>query len=146
VRLNLFLLLILFPDTKGAKVMPTVVHFEIPADDPERAQKFYRELFNWQIDKYSGPLLPMDYWMVMTSTETGDKGVDGGLMARQHPEQRITVYIDVPSVDQYMEKVEKLGGQVVFPKMAVPGMGYFAVCLDMEDNQFGLWENDPNAA
>jgi len=125
--------------------MPTVVHFEIPADNPERAQKFYGQLFNWQIEKFPGPLF-MDYWTIATTTESGEKGLEGGLMERQHPEQRITVYIEVPSVDEYMEKVEKLGGQLLFPKMAVPGMGYVAVCLDPEDNQFGLWENDPNAA
>jgi predicted enzyme related to lactoylglutathione lyase len=32
----------------------TIVHFEIPADDPERAARFYRDLFGWKIDKYEG--------------------------------------------------------------------------------------------
>jgi predicted enzyme related to lactoylglutathione lyase len=124
--------------------MPTVVHFEIPAENIPRAQKFYGELFGWQIQKYTGPF-SMDYWMITTATEKGEKGVDGGLMERQHPEQRITVYIDVPSIDEYIAKVEKLGGQVVFPKTAVPGVGYCAVCLDTENNDFALWENNPNA-
>ena len=53
------------------------------------------------------------------------------------------MYIDVPSVDEYVDRVKKLGGQVCVPKMAVPGMGYFAVCLDPENNGFGLWEDNP---
>ena len=124
--------------------MPTVVHFEIPADDVERAQKFYGELFGWKIEKFTSPM-PMDYWMIMTGAKAGEMGLDGGMLKRQHPDQRITMYIDVPSVDEYMDKVKKLGGQVCVPKTAVPGMGYFAVCLDQENNGFGLWENNPSA-
>jgi len=124
--------------------MPTVVHFEIPADDVERAQKFYGELFGWKIEKFTGPI-PMDYWMIMTGAKTGEMGLDGGMMKRQDPDQRITIYIDVPSIDEYTGRVKKLGGQVCVPKTAVPGMGYFAVCLDQENNGFGLWEVNPQA-
>jgi uncharacterized protein len=124
--------------------MATVVHFEIPADDVERAKKFYEELFGWKIDKLTGST-PMDYWLVRTDREEGMMGVDGGLMPRQHPQQQTIVYIDVPSVDDHAGKVTSLGGQVVFPKTAIPGMGYFAVCLDPENNGFGLWENNPQA-
>ena len=124
--------------------MPTVVHFEIPADDVERAQKFYGELFGWKIEKFTGPI-PMDYWMIMTGAKTGEMGLDGGMMKRQDPDQRITIYIDVPSIDEYTGRVKELGGQVYVPKTAVPGMGYFAVCLDQENNGFGLWEVNPQA-
>jgi predicted enzyme related to lactoylglutathione lyase len=125
--------------------MFTVVHFEIPADDVERAQKFYRDLFGWKIEKFAGPT-PMDYWSITTSAEKGGMGLlGGGMMKRQAPQQQITIYIDVPFVDDYVDKVKQLGGQVCFPKMAVPGMGYFAVCLDPENNGFGIWETNPNA-
>ena len=123
--------------------MPQIVHFEIHADDVERARHFYGELFGWKIEKYPGPFF-MDYWMIATAAE-GEKALEGGMMQRQHPQQTITIYIDVPSVEDYLAKVTSLGGQVAFPKMAVPGMGYFAVCLDPENNQFALWENDSNA-
>jgi predicted enzyme related to lactoylglutathione lyase len=124
--------------------MPTVVHFEIPADDVERAQKFYGALFGWKIEKFTSPM-PMDYWMVTTGAKAGEMALGGGMLKRQQPDQRITIYVDVPSVDEYMERVKKLGGQVCVPKMAVPGMGYYAVCLDQENNGFGLWENNPSA-
>ena len=88
----------------------------------------------------------MEYWSIMTGTEKCEQGgLGGGMMQRQVPQQQITIYIDVPSVDDYVDKVVKLGGKVCFPKMAVPGMGYFAVCLDPENNGFGLWEVNPQA-
>jgi uncharacterized protein len=124
--------------------MPSVVHFEIPADDVERARKFYTGLFDWKIEKFAGQT-PMEYWMVMTGKAEGQMGLDGGLMKRQDPHQQTIVYIDVPSVDEYVKKVVSLGGQVCMHKTAIPGMGYFAVCLDPENNGFGLWENDPGA-
>jgi hypothetical protein len=122
--------------------MPTICHFEIPAEDIERARRFYTELFGWKIEKTEGP---MEYWLIATTDEKGEKGVGGGIMKKQHPQQAITNYIDVPSVDEYVVKVEKLGGKVVVPKMAVPKVGYFAVCTDTENNTFALWESDENA-
>jgi hypothetical protein len=122
-----------------------VCHFEIPADDVERARKFYGELFGWKIEKFTGPT-PMAYWSIATGADTGGMSMlGGGMMQRMTPQQQITVYIEVPSVDEYVDRVKKLGGRVCFPKTAVPGMGYFAVCLDLEDNGFGLWELNAEA-
>ena len=122
-----------------------VCHFEIPADDVERAQKFYGELFGWKIEKFAGSA-PMEYWSITTSAEKGGMGLlAGGMMKRQAPQQQITIYIEVPSVDEYVDRVKKLGGRVCFPKMAIPGMGFFAVCLDLENNGFGLWELNAEA-
>jgi predicted enzyme related to lactoylglutathione lyase len=124
--------------------MATVVHFEIPADDVERAKKFYGELFGWKITKFPGQS-PMEYWTIETGAGKPEMAVGGGMMQRQMPQQQITIYIDVPSVDEYVDKAKRLGGSVVVPKTAIPDMGYFAVCLDPENNGFGLWENDPQA-
>ncbi len=118
--------------------MPTIVHFEIPADDIDRAKKFYSELFKWKINGVPG----MEYWLVTTS---GGKAVGGGMMKRRRPGQTITNYIDVPSISEYSMNVQKLGGKVIVPKTAVPKMGYFSVCLDTENNIFGLWEDDISA-
>jgi predicted enzyme related to lactoylglutathione lyase len=117
------------------------VHFEIPADDPEKLGKFYKDLFGWKIEKYPGP---MEYWMVETAPE--GKGVNGGMMKRQMPQQQICVYFSVESVDQFAKKIKDLGGQIVFDKHAVPKMGYFAVALDPQHNAFAIWEMDPSAA
>src|SRR5262245_56747394 len=131
--------------------MPTLVHFEIPSDDIERSKKFYNELFGWNIEKWPGSTLsaatgdPMEYWMV-TATDDKGKALTGGMMKRQMPQQQgITNYVDVKSVVEYSTKVEKLGGKVVVPKSPVPGMGYFAVCQDTENNAFAIWETDSTA-
>jgi uncharacterized protein len=132
--------------------MPTIVHFEIPADDIERSKKFYSDLFGWKIEKWPGTdsgssssSSDMEYWMITTTDEKGDKALGGGMMKRQGPQQPIINYIDVKSVDEYSSKVQQLGGKVHVPKMAVPGMGYLAVCLDTENNAFGIWETNESA-
>ncbi len=121
--------------------MPTIVHFEIPTDDLERARTFYGDLFGWKFENYQDS----EYWVITTTDEKGEKAIGGGMMQRQQPQQPITNYIDVPSIDEYAGKVEKLGGKVVMPKTAVSGMGYFAICLDTENNAFGIWESDSSA-
>lgn len=117
--------------------MSAIVHFEIPYDEAERARKFYTELFGWKIEVFAPG---MDYWVISTQEGTG-----GGLMKRQRPDHRITDYFDVPSLLASSAKVEKLGGKILVPKMAVRNMGYFAVCMDTEGNVFGLWEADQKA-
>ncbi|MCH8324926.1 MAG: VOC family protein, partial [Thaumarchaeota archaeon] len=42
--------------------MNKVTHFEIPFDDQARAQKFYSDVFGWQINKFGD----MDYWIATT--------------------------------------------------------------------------------
>jgi uncharacterized protein len=131
--------------------MPTIVHFEIPADDIERSKKFYSDLFGWKIEKWpgkedAGGSSNMEYWIVTTTDEKGNNAsVGGGMMKRQDPQQQIINFIDIKSVDEYSSKVEKLGGKVVVSKMAVPWMGYFAICHDTENNSFGIWEANESA-
>jgi predicted enzyme related to lactoylglutathione lyase len=125
--------------------MPTIVHFEVPADDVERSRKFYSDLFGWKMEKWPGMESGMEYWIINTTDNEGSKAVGGGMMKRQNPQQGITNFIDVTSVDEYSAKVQSLGGKIVAPKQAVPTMGYFAVCLDTENNTFGIWETNPNA-
>jgi predicted enzyme related to lactoylglutathione lyase len=129
--------------------MPTIVHFEIPSDDIERSKKFYNELFGWNIEKWSGEEnMPegVEYNTITTIDDKGNKAIGGGMMKRQNPQQQgITNYIDVKSVAEYSAKIESLGGKIVMPKTPVRGMGYFAVCLDTENNTFGIWETDSNA-
>ncbi|HET6730950.1 MAG TPA: VOC family protein [Nitrososphaeraceae archaeon] len=129
--------------------MPTIVHFEIPSDDIERSKKFYNELFGWNIEKWPGSeAMPegMEYWMITTTDDKGNKALTGGMMKRKMPEQQgITNYINVKSVQEYSAKVEQLGGKVKIPKSPVPGMGYFAICTDTENNTFAVWESNETA-
>jgi len=116
-----------------------IVHFEIPADDINRAQRFYNELLGWRITRDPSS----EYYLIQTGEE-GDLG--GGLMKRMHPQQSPVNYIQVESVEEYTKKAITLGEQVIVPKMAVPTIGYFAQCLDTEGNVFALWEEDFSAS
>jgi len=125
---------------KSNRIDPSICWFEIPADKPERARKFYNSLFGWKIKLF--PHMK-DYWHI--DTGGADKTPDGGLMVRKHPDQPITNYIAVSSVDKSSAKVEKLGGTICKSKTAVPQMGYFAICQDTENNMFALWEPNQRA-
>ena len=122
------------------KFMPRISWFDIPADDPQRAQKFYREVFDWKFDKWSGP---MDYWMATTGTE--EPGINGGLSKRMPGQMGMTNTINVPSVDKFSKKIVEKGGEMIIPKMAIPGIGWFAQCTDTEGNVFGIIEMDEKA-
>jgi len=93
----------------------TIVHFEIPADDVEKLKKFYSGLFGWKIEKTPGPA---EYWMIETVPvdEKGNAvrpGVNGGIMKRQNPEHKPVNYVAVESVDDYVKKIEALGGRMI---------------------------------
>ncbi len=130
------------------------MHFEIPADDPERAARFYRELFGWEISRWGGSAgggAGAAYWMVRTvPTDAAGQptrpGVNGGLMRRMFPGQTPVNYVGVASVDEFLRRAERLGATVVAPKMPVPGMGWFAQLRDTEGNVFAIWQNDAAAA
>jgi predicted enzyme related to lactoylglutathione lyase len=128
--------------------MGRVIHFEIHAEDPERAIKFYTELLGWKFQKWDGP---MPYWLVTTGSD-GQPGINGGLMRRMGPAptdgQAVNAYcctVNVDNVDASVAAVTKLGGQIALPKMPVPGIGWLAYAKDTEGNIFGLMQSDPKA-
>jgi predicted enzyme related to lactoylglutathione lyase len=125
--------------------MPRVIHFEIVADKPERAMKFYKEVFGWEFNKWNGP---QDYWLVKTG-EDSQPGINGGLTPKMNQQNsdssRVTNTIDVPSIDDFSKKISMGGGKVVQPKMTIPGIGYLAICEDTEGISFGILQNDPTA-
>jgi len=121
--------------------MPRVVHFEFTAHDPDRAIKFYKDVFGWTFNKWEGP---EEYWLVNTG-EKSEPGIDGGML-RRPPEGGTTVNtIEVRSVDDYIKKATRSGGQITMPKSAIPGVGYVAYCKDTEGNVFGIFQTDENA-
>jgi uncharacterized protein len=121
--------------------MGRVVHFEIPAGDPNRAVDFYGKVFGWQFEKWSGPI---EYWLISTG-DSGAPGINGGLLASGGPVKSTTNTIQVDSVDATAAAVKSAGGKQHSPKAAIPGVGYFAYCEDTEGNVFGLMQNDTNA-
>lgn len=118
--------------------MNRVIHFDILASDPEKVQEFYRKVFGWKFEKWDGP---MEYWMIMT----GDgPGIDGG-MGLKGPQSSNANTIYVENLEKTLENVIANGGEVIAPKSAIPGIGWFAMFKDSEDNVFGLMQDDPKA-
>jgi predicted enzyme related to lactoylglutathione lyase len=122
--------------------MPRVVHFELAVDDPERAVNFYRSVFGWQIDKWSGPT---DYWLVTTG-ESSEVGINGALTRRSEGFMNTVNTVDVPSVDEAVAKIEANGGKILMPKSPIPGIGWLAYAQDTEGNNFGLMQSDESAS
>jgi predicted enzyme related to lactoylglutathione lyase len=126
--------------------MGGVVHFEIPADDQERARNFYRQALGWRID----PMPEMNYNVVITTAMDEETGrptepgaINGGMMAREGDLRNPVITVDVDDIDATLKTVEQLGGSVIAPKDSIPGMGFFAYFKDTEGNIMGLWENLP---
>ena len=113
-----------------------VVHFEIPADQPEALTKFYSQVFGWKFHK--SPIPNMEYWLCETGAE--GPGINGAVMQRQNPKQPVTNYVDVPSIDAAIERATSLGAKVALPKTPVPGVGAVAAIIDPQGNVCGLWE------
>ncbi len=120
----------------------SVVHFEIPADDLERAHTFYRDTFGWDIQH-----MPEMQYSMLTTTESGDRGpvnpgaINGGMFKRDHEMKAPTVVIGVDDIDKALEKVSSAGGSTVRDKMQVGDMGWAGYFKDTEGNLIGLWQN-----
>lgn len=122
--------------------MPSrVVHFELPADDPDRCASFYADVFGWKIEKWGGPT---DYWLVTTGDES-EAGIDGGIGRRQSPEEQTTNTIDVADLDAAVAAVEAAGGAITNAKHPVQGVGWLAYATDTEGNPFGMMQRDESA-
>jgi uncharacterized protein len=129
--------------------MPRPVHFEIHAEDAERAKRFYSELFGWSFTAY-GP----DYHLIDTGP-ADQPGINGGMVKRMgaNPDPKdptpVIAYVctvNVDDVDAYRSKALALGGIEAVPKMPIPGVGWLAYVKDTESNILGLMQNDPAAA
>lgn len=119
--------------------MPRPVHFEIHTPDPAPTIAFYEKTFGWKFSKWNGP---EEYWLVAT----GDgPGIDGGLMRSRDGQPRTINTLQVANVDEYAKKVTANGGQIVVPKMAIPGVGWLAYGTDPGGAIFGFMHPDPNA-
>jgi predicted enzyme related to lactoylglutathione lyase len=121
--------------------MNRVVHFEIGAQDPERAAQFYEKVFGWKIQKWGGP---QDYWLATTGPDS-EPGINGGIMRHKDGAARTINTVQVASIEEAIAKVTASGGQVMVPKMAIPGVGWLAYCTDTEGGIFGIHVPDPSA-
>lgn len=127
--------------------MNRVVHFEIHSNDLDKAEKFYRDVFGWEIKdmgaKYG------NYRTVMTGE--GGPGINGGLTPRvgNPPADGTTANafvctIDVDNIDVYIDKIKKAGGKIALEKMDVPNVGLLAYFKDLDGNTFGVLQPAPS--
>ncbi|MDD1666919.1 MAG: VOC family protein, partial [Methanomicrobiales archaeon] len=115
--------------------MPNIGYFEIPADDVQRAKKFYSSLFGWTIGPTAMPTaMPptVEYQDVKCGEPKEGTLSMGGMYKRQMPGIPIVPYVVVEDFDREAAKVEKLGGKTIVPKMKVPGVGFVSVIQDTE--------------
>jgi predicted enzyme related to lactoylglutathione lyase len=132
--------------------MPRVVHFEIQADDVERAKAFYAEVFGWTYQDFSQVTGGSPYWGVTTGG-ADEPGIDGGLLPRPVSapglEQGTNAYVctvGVGDFDATAARIVAAGGRVALPKYALPGMAWQGYFVDTEGNTFGVHQPDPAAA
>lgn len=121
--------------------MGRIVHFDITAENVERARDFYERIFGWKFTKWEGP---MEYWLVSTGPED-EPGINGGLSRSDGADAQIVNTVEVRSIDQTLDAIIKAGGKIVQPKAPIPGVGYFAQCTDTEGILFGIMQSDPKA-
>ena len=112
--------------------MPSpVLHFEIMGKDPAATQKFYAELFGWEVNADN----PMNYGVVTAQEE---KGIGGGIGANPQGATYVTVYASVPDLQATLDQAEALGGTTVMPPTEIPGVVTMAMFKDPDGNLIGI--------
>ncbi|HEY1657822.1 MAG TPA: VOC family protein [Candidatus Sulfotelmatobacter sp.] len=116
------------------------VYFEIQADDPARAIKFYSAVLGWKVFEVKG--LPVAYWSIDTGTAPG-----GGLLQRpaKAPPARsgtnaFVCSFEVDDFDATQKKILASGGIVALAKFEVPGKCWQGYFIDTEGNTFGIFQ------
>jgi uncharacterized protein len=115
-------------NNKGIK--HEVGHFEIPADNIGGLKSFYSSLFGWEFEKAE----TQGYYMIKNA------GISGALMQKENPQQASTQFVNVESVEDYINKAKQLGARVVKDKQEI-SEGYYAVLEDPQRNSIGIWQS-----
>ena len=110
-----------------------LVHFELPAEDIDRAQGFYEQLFGWS---FQGAGTPFPYRMTEAGGEPG-----GAIYKNEGRPAGVIVYFDVDDIDIHVARVRELGGRAD-DKMPIPGIGWMAKCFDLDGNEVRAFQAD----
>ena len=130
--------------------MSSVVHFEIHAEDVQRAVDFYVAAFGWKTEDWS-EFTGSPYVGVHTRAE-GEPGINGAIMQREgtnpqpgSPVLGAVLTVEVEDFDAVADRIEAAGGTVAMPKYPLTGMAWQGYYLDTEGNVFGIHQPDENA-
>jgi uncharacterized protein len=130
-----------------------IVHFEIHADDLQRARAFYGTVFGWTFDKAP---MEMEYWLIRTARSEGPDGgtvgVDGGLLAKGGRDggegaspNAFVCTIEVEDIDATLQQAAASGASVQMPKDLLQGVGWLSYLKDPEGNTFGVLQPQRSA-
>ena len=115
----------------------SIVHVEIPTNNPARTKKFYGEVFGWTFQ---------DLPEVKYTLFSAPSGPAGGLREPlSTAENRPLNYILVNSVEDATRKIRKAGGKILRGKDEVMGQGWWALFEDPTGTVNAVWENNPKA-
>jgi predicted enzyme related to lactoylglutathione lyase len=118
--------------------MARIIHFEIPAKNPEKAVDFYKNVFGWEITNWGGPT---EYWLIKTG-EDSEPGIHGAIYRSNEKMNQTVNTIDVPDLDDYINKVKANGGNIISEKSKIPGVGDFIYAADKEGVVFGMLQSE----
>ena len=123
--------------------MDKVVHFEVPVDDVERAEKFYNKVFGWKLNK-----VPEMNYTIIHTVDVDNKfmpkevgAINGGMMKKTNEIKNPVITINVKNIDEAMNKIKEHGGKIIMDKFNVGDMGISAYFQDTEGNVLGLWQH-----
>ena len=120
-----------------------VIHFEVQADNIERAKNFYEKVFDWKIEKImtGDEKDRMDYWGLTTGPD-GTPGINGGMYLRnkENTLHNFDCTITVDNIDETIEAIKHNGGKIKKEKAEIPDIGWFVTAVDTEDNCFGIMQ------
>ena len=115
--------------------MATVQHFEIPADDVERASRFYREVFGWGVDAHAPDLVFVD-----PARGGAESTAVGGEIRRRSDHETPTIVITVDDIAVALEAIVRAGGAALGEPETIDDEGRIAYFTDTEGNRIGLWD------
>lgn len=113
--------------------MSKVIHFEIPAGDPEKVGRFYKDVFGWEVKRHED----QDYWLVMAGPKEERHGINGAIYKKGEMDKTMNT-ISVEKLEEAVEKVKKAGGTIHGEAMDIPKVGRFIYAKDVEGTPFGM--------
>lgn len=120
----------------------SLVHFEIPVNDPEKMSKFYSEAFGWNFE--SAPMGEgQTYWTISTGPQ--GKSLAGGMYKKQGADEVVRFYVGDEDLEGTIARVERAGGSLL-QRFEVPGMVTGALLYDPEKNVVGIVKTSPRQA